>query len=108
MKRIIAIVLAGGVGERFGADIPKQFVNLNGRPIIAYSLETFMKHPDISDIVVSTHEKYSQLVKKLCPDAILVKGGNTRQESSLNALKVCPEDTDYVLIHDAVRPFLDL
>lgn len=107
MKKIIAIILAGGTGERFGADIPKQFVNLNGRPIIAYCLETFMKHPDISDIVVSTHEKYMKTVKDLCPEAILVKGGNTRQESSLNALKACPEDTDYVLIHDAVRPFID-
>lgn len=107
MKKIIAIVLAGGVGERFGADIPKQFVNLNGKPIIAYCLETFMKHPDISGIIVATQEKYSQLVKNLCPEAVLVQGGNTRQESSLNALKACPEDTDYVLIHDAVRPFLD-
>lgn len=107
MKKIMAIFLAGGVGERFGADIPKQFVNLNGKPIIAYGLETFMKHPDISGIIVATQEKYSQLVKNLCPEAILVQGGNTRQESSLNALKACPEDTDYVLIHDAVRPFID-
>jgi len=107
MKRIIAIVLAGGVGERFGADIPKQFLNLNGRPIIGYCLETFSRHPDISGIVVATHEKYMQIVKDLCPEAILVRGGNTRQESSLNALKACPEDTDYVLIHDAVRPFVD-
>ena len=107
MKKIIAIVLAGGVGERFGADVPKQFVNLNGRPIISYCLDTFRKHPDISDIIISTHEKYMQFVKQLCPEAILAKGGSTRQESSLNALKACPKDTDYVLIHDAVRPFVD-
>jgi len=107
MKRIIAIVLAAGDGERFDSAIPKQFVNLNGRPIIAYCLETFMKHPDISDIVVATHEKYMQIVKNLCPQAILVKGGMSRQESSVNALKACPKNTDYVLIHDAVRPFVD-
>ncbi|MBU1341592.1 MAG: 2-C-methyl-D-erythritol 4-phosphate cytidylyltransferase [Proteobacteria bacterium] len=107
MKKNIAIILAGGIGERFGAEIPKQFVNLNGKPIISYCLETFQKHPDIHGIVVSTHEKYMQTVKELCPECILVKGGSTRQDSTFNALKACPKDTDHVLIHDAVRPFVD-
>jgi len=107
MKKITAIVLAGGVGARFGADIPKQFVNLNGKPIIAYCLDTFSKHPDISNIIVATHENYMGFVKELCPEAILVNGGESRQNSSLNALKACSKDTDFVLIHDAVRPFID-
>ncbi len=107
MKKVAAIILAGGVGARFGADIPKQFVNLNGKPIIAYCLETFSRHPDISNIIVATHENYMDFVKRLCPEAILVNGGDSRQASSLNALKACAKDTDFVLIHDAVRPFVD-
>jgi 2-C-methyl-D-erythritol 4-phosphate cytidylyltransferase len=107
MSKIIAIILAGGIGKRFGTDIPKQFVNLNGQPIISYCIDTFKNHPDISDIIVATHPEYMQLVKELCPEAIIVRGGHTRQESSLNALKACPPDTNYVLIHDSVRPFVD-
>jgi len=107
MKKTGVIILAGGTGNRFKAEIPKQFVNLNGRPIISYTLETFSKHPAISYIIVAAHEQWTGRIKELCPKAIIVKGGATRLESSCNALKACDPDTDYILIHDAVRPFTD-
>lgn len=107
MKNITAIILAGGTGERFGSDIPKQFISLNGKPVISYCIDTFKNHPDVNNIVVATHAPWLEKVKELCPSAIVVKGGSTRNESSYNALMACDENTDYVLIHDAVRPFVD-
>jgi hypothetical protein len=93
LKKIGAIILAGGKGERFGAEIPKQFISLNGKPIISYCYDTFNRHPDISYVVVSTHEEWMQEVKKIAR-CNSVKGGSA--ESSLIALLACDNDTDYM------------
>lgn len=107
MEKIGAILLAGGTGERFGSKLPKQFVSLNGRPVLSYSVDVFQKHPKISYIIIATGNEYVNYVKKMFPNVIVVVGGKTRNDSSLNALKACDKDTTYVLIHDAVRPFVN-
>jgi 2-C-methyl-D-erythritol 4-phosphate cytidylyltransferase len=111
--RNVAIVLAGGVGERMNAPVPKQFLDLGGRPIIIRTLEKFDASPMISEVVVVCHEGHvgtlSTLVEKfgIKKTRVILPGGETRQESSQIGIRNCPDGTEYVIIHDAVRPFLD-
>lgn len=105
-KKIVAIILAGGTGDRFGADVPKQFLSLNGRPILFHTVSKFLTHPRISEVIIASHSSCISETKKLFPNVRIVEGGETRQLSSLEGLLACPSDTDYVLIHDAVRPLI--
>lgn len=116
----IAIILAGGVGNRMHAkDIPKQFLLVAGKPIIIYTLEKFEASNDIDKIVLVCKEGYEEQlssyveqyqVKKV---AAIVIGGETRQDSlyqgvvAARGLSVDPEK-DIVLIHDAVRPAVSM
>jgi len=109
----IAIVLAGGVGKRMNASVPKQFLELGGRPIIIRTLEKFDVSPIISEVIVVCHEGHvgtlSGLVEKfgIKKAGVILPGGETRQESSQIGVRNCPDGTDNVIIHDAVRPFID-
>jgi 2-C-methyl-D-erythritol 4-phosphate cytidylyltransferase len=114
MKKITsAIIVAGGVGKRFKSDVPKQFLSLEGKPVIIHTLEKFENSANIDAIVIvcvsSYIRKMDELLAKFNPRKIhtVVPGGETRQVSSYNGLKACPEGTEYVLIHDAVRPFVE-
>ncbi|MFH1798714.1 MAG: 2-C-methyl-D-erythritol 4-phosphate cytidylyltransferase [Candidatus Omnitrophota bacterium] len=111
-EKITAIILAGGVGRRMRAKVPKQFLKLSGEPIIIRAIGHFEKSPLISDVIVVCHKGYTGKLKRLIKTAGIkkvskvVEGGKTRQESSFLGIKSCAEDTRYVLIHDAVRPFI--
>jgi len=102
----IAIILAGGNSKRFGGDIPKQFIMLEGKRIIDYSINTFKNNKDISDIVIVCEASWITTIKNEYPDCNIVNGGKSRKESSYNGLKACPKDTENVLIHDSARPFI--
>ncbi len=109
MKKIEAILLSAGKGTRTGLNIPKQFYKLNGKPIVAFSLELFEQNPNIKNIYVTYSQGQETLFTKCFNDynitkAILVKGGTTRQESVFNALKEIK--TKKVLIHEAARPLV--
>lgn len=110
---VTAIILAGGVGERFGTEVPKQFVKLSGKPIIGHTLDTFEANRSIDHVVVVVNRRYLDQTRSLVKEYGLrkvrsvVPGGATRQASSYEGLKACPEGTTHVLIHDAVRPFVD-
>lgn len=110
---VTAIILAGGVGERFGTEVPKQFVKLSGKPIIGHTLDTFEANRSIDHVVVVVNRLYLEQTQALVREYGLTKvrsvvpGGPTRQASSFEGLKACPEGTTHVLIHDAVRPFVD-
>jgi len=112
MSKTTAIILAGGRGQRFTNDFPKQFVKLAGKSILAHSINAFLIHPDINDIIVvgpkGFIEKIETIVADLNPQktVIVVAGGKTRQESSYCGLKACSPETDFVLLHDAVRPMI--
>ena len=112
-----AIVFAGGVGSRMKSpDLPKQFIEVNGKPIIVYTLEHFQKHEDIKGIIVVCLEQWiPHMVKlvaqfELCKVLKVVKGGSTGQESiykGLCALEGIAQPDDVVLLHDGVRPIID-
>lgn len=110
---VSAIVLAGGRGKRMGTIQSKQYINLNGKPILYYTLKQFIKNEFIDKIVLvvprdemeyckrEVLEKYQLKVDKI------VFGGNERQDSVYNALsELEEEDSSIVLIHDGARPFV--
>jgi len=112
MSRIVAILPAAGLGTRMGADTPKQFLELDGVPLVIHTLRRLASCKAITEMIVATRgdgvaplearirgEKFAQPVR-------VVRGGDTRQDSVAAALRELPEDTDIVLVHDAVRPFV--
>lgn len=94
----VAIILMAGVGTRFGAKTPKQFLLLDNKPVFEHTLEVFEKSHLFDEIVLVSSkplEKFSS-----------IQGGATRQESAKKGLESLKKTTDYVMIHDAVRPFI--
>lgn len=111
--KIKVIIPASGTGERFGGRIPKQFLKIDEKEIIAHTLEKFNSIKLIDEIIISTKLEYfvklSTIIKKYNLRKVkkIVEGGKRRQDSVYNALlnSECKED-DLILIHDAVRPFI--
>lgn len=108
-----AIIVAGGVGSRMNSDIPKQFVEVLGKPIIAYTINSLSNCGDIDEIIIVTLPEYIVFCKDLVDDfgfkkvTKIVCGGSTRQESVRNGLKEISDDTDIVAVHDGARPMID-
>ena len=111
----IAVILAGGVGSRVGADRPKQFIEVLGRPVLAYTIERFEQHPEIDAIEVvciASHENYlKELVAKEGFTKVkwITRGGCTFQESVVNGLENLKDkiaDSDQVLIHYGASPMV--
>ena len=112
----VAILLAGGSGQRFGADRPKQFVRIGERTVLEHSLAAFEQSPHIDAILIVSHPQHLDEVRELLPSSqhpkllTVVAGGAERQDSTLNALRALAQITDSpleqirILIHDAVRP----
>ena len=109
-----AVILAGGSGSRAGGEIPKQFVLVEEKPIIAYTIEVFNNHPLIDDIIVVSKEEYvnSVIVIKTKYNfhkvSKVVAGGKERFESSIAAINSCEngDDNDILLFHDCARPLV--
>jgi 2-C-methyl-D-erythritol 4-phosphate cytidylyltransferase len=108
-----AIILAAGKGQRLGARISKPLVKINNKPLINYSLQVFSRHPDIDEIiVVYSRQNKKQIIKAIenCSFKKIksfVIGGLRRQDSVYNGLKRVSQKSDWVLIHDSARPFID-
>jgi len=111
----IALLIAGGSGNRMGQDIPKQFLSVNERPVIVYTLEAFQKHPEIDAIAVVCIEGWEQVLWAYARQFNITKlrhvvpGGKNGQDSIRNGImelekNYAPEDL--VLIHDAIRPLV--
>ena len=112
----IAIIIAGGSGHRMGQDIPKQFINVNDRPILMYTLDGFQKHPQIDAIEVVCIDGWHDVVWAYAKQFNISKlkwvtsGGETGQESIRNGvynLKDVCKDDDIIIIHDGIRPLVD-
>jgi 4-diphosphocytidyl-2-methyl-D-erithritol synthase len=111
----IALIIAGGSGARMNQDIPKQFLTVNERPVIVYTLEAFEKHPEIDAIAVVCIEGWEHVLRAYAKQFNITKlqwvipGGESGQSSIRNGIfeleKNC-EDGDMVLIHDAIRPMV--
>ena len=111
----VALILAGGTDSRFKMDIPKQFVNVNNRPIIVYTLEAFQNHPEIDEIIVSCLDGWQEMVRvygkqfNITKLKNIISGGKDAQESTYKGLKSIKnkmDQGDIVVIHDAIRPLV--
>ncbi|MCM1101778.1 MAG: 2-C-methyl-D-erythritol 4-phosphate cytidylyltransferase [Clostridium sp.] len=107
----IALILSGGTGSRLGSDIPKQYLEVGGRPVIAYCLQTMEDHPLIDVVWIVAHPEWRDFIKSWA--GVKLRGfsdpGENRQLSILNGLTdirgYAPDDA-VVLIHDAARPLV--
>ena len=106
------VIVAAGTGSRMKMVINKQFIKLEGKEIIAYTIEKFYNNSNIEDIVVVVKEDESEFFKKEILDKYNFKnikiayGGKERQDSVYNGLKSLDKKCDVVLIHDGARPFV--
>ncbi len=118
--RNIAVILAGGTGSRMGSSVPKQFLELGGRTVIEYSIETFCSHPAIDEVAVVVHPDWRGRMEEIVASGQwsvasgklkkIIDGGSERYMSSLNAIMAYidePDDTN-LLLHDAARPFVSV
>jgi 2-C-methyl-D-erythritol 4-phosphate cytidylyltransferase len=112
MTRITAILPAAGMGTRMGGETPKQFLELDGSPILLHTLRRLASCDAITEIILATRADEVQRLEESCRkekfrQAIrVVKGGSSRQESVAAALEHVGADTELVAVHDAVRPFV--
>lgn len=120
---VIALILSGGTGRRMGTDIPKQYIKVNGRPVISWCMECLAAHPEINAIQIVAEEMWRDTISE-CMERIddrqdqmkftdkfrgFSDPGENRQLSILHGLEDIREyaaDSDHVLIHDAARPML--
>ncbi|MCE5252383.1 2-C-methyl-D-erythritol 4-phosphate cytidylyltransferase [bacterium] len=108
-----AVIVAGGRGTRMGSDTPKQLLNLGGIPILERTLRPFINSPEINCIVIVAEKSIFEHIRGFIGTTLpvnkpvmVVQGGPERQDSVLNGIQALDEDTDIVVIHDAVRPFI--
>lgn len=111
----ITLLLAGGSGRRMEQNIPKQFLEINGKPVIAYTMERFEKHPDIDGMIVvciaGWQEHLKQIIREYHITKVIdvIEGGANGQESICRGVKYLearyPKDA-LVLVHDAIRPMV--
>ena len=108
-----AIVLAAGKGRRLNAAVPKPLVKIGSKPAVVHSLDTLNKHPGIGEIIVvlslANQGKIIKAIKRhsFKKIKVFVLGGRRRQDSVYNGLRAVSKDSDWVLIHDSARPFVD-
>ena len=111
-KKCYAIILAGGTGERFSDKVPKQFKKLAGKMVIEHTLDVFENNEFIDEIFVVVNQNYRYLMEEMLlrnsfkKVTKILNGGVTRQVSTKVGVFAIPDENSYVLIHDAVRPFV--
>ncbi|MBI4861149.1 MAG: 2-C-methyl-D-erythritol 4-phosphate cytidylyltransferase [Candidatus Riflebacteria bacterium] len=106
-----AVVVAAGSGRRMGSALPKQFLTVNRRSILAHCLRALLSHPAVLGAVVALPRGYVRYTRekilareRLGKPVVLVVGGPERSESVVRALRLVPPDVSHVIIHDGVRP----
>lgn len=111
----IALIIAGGSGQRMKQEIPKQFLNVNDKPVIIYTLEAFQRHPDIDEIGVVCIDGWHDILRayarqyKISKLTWIVPGGKNGQDSIRNGVLEAERRygcEDIILIHDAIRPMV--
>lgn len=117
MSKVISVIFAGGSGVRMGAELPKQFIVVEDKPVIIHTLEIFEKSPVIEEIYIACKEDCISQLNELVDQfgirkvRTIVPGGTSALGSQYNGLKAaadfgCPDDS-IVLVHDGVRPCID-
>jgi len=110
---VYAVIVAGGNSVRFGGDLPKQFKEICGRPMLTWTVEKFQMADSIDNIIIVAPEDSLVYVSENIIDPYdfdkvtkIVAGGKTRQESVYNGLQALPISTEFVAIHDGARPLV--
>lgn len=112
--KVVAIVVAAGFGERMGSKIPKQFLEIRGKPIVGYTLEKFDLCSEVDEVILVVQAEHVQDAREMLNECSIQKvcrvvaGGPERQDSVQNGLKNLPEGVEIVIVHDAVRPFVSV
>lgn len=108
--RVSVILLAGGVGSRMNADIPKQYLQLGDKAIARYSFDCLSLVPEVSEIIVVCEKDYYETFESEMPDVDLsfAAPGRRRQDSVYSGFKAIVSDPDLICIHDAARPFISV
>ncbi|MDR3112293.1 MAG: 2-C-methyl-D-erythritol 4-phosphate cytidylyltransferase [Elusimicrobiota bacterium] len=108
--RNAAIIVAGGSGKRLRLKTPKQFLKICQKPMLFWSVETFLKIKSFKQIIVSVHQKFLKNLKIKYKNEKLfwTKGGKERFDSVKNGLNLIHDDIDFVAIHDAARPLISV
>ena len=104
-----AVIVAAGRGVRAGGDVPKQYARIGGEPVLRRTVDVFAAHPAVSTVVTVIHPDDEALARQSVGTAQVqfVRGGASRQESVCNGLKFLDKrDPEFVLVHDAARPFV--
>lgn len=109
--RTWAVIVAAGAGERFGGDAPKQFLPLAGRPLILWTLEPFLTHPEIVGVTLVVPEEYAArppdwLAELHRHGVRLAAGGGSRSDSVRLGLETVAADVELVAVHDGARPLI--
>ncbi len=108
----VAVVPAGGSGVRLGARTPKQYLSLHGVPLLVRTLRTLARTPCVDGLVVVVPRDRVAATRALLASSrvprviAVVPGGAERQESVWEGLQACPPEAEWILVHDAVRPFV--
>jgi 2-C-methyl-D-erythritol 4-phosphate cytidylyltransferase len=106
------VVLAGGMGTRFGGDRPKQIAEVAGRSVLAHTLARLDEHPEVEEIVIPAHEQWRTEIESIARDAVgskpatVVAAGSHRNLSVLNGVRAIHSSTQHVAVHDGVRPLV--
>lgn len=113
-KTVAVIIAAAGSGMRMGSGIPKQYMEIGGKPILTRAIEAFENNAFIDHIYVVVHPDYadycqSQILDRFSFEKVkaVVEGGKERQDSVYRALEALEEEVDFVLVHDGARPFVE-
>lgn len=113
MDKVAAVIVAGGSGKRMGMKIKKQFIELEGKAILAHTIEAFNKCKVIDEIIVVVGKEdiakvKTEIVSRYGYDKVIqiIEGGTERQESVYNGLMAVAKEVQYVMIHDGARPFI--
>lgn len=108
--RTVAVLLAGGVGARVGAELPKQLIEIGGRPVMEHALATLEAHPGVDEIIVmmaAGHLDAARAIAQRHPKVSQVlEGDDTRNGTTLRALTAIGDEDVRVLFHDAARPLV--
>ncbi len=111
--KTIAIIPAAGIGKRVNSSVPKQFVKINNKELIAYTISVFQKNPEIGEIIIATRTEYFELINEIKKRygfsklTKIVEGGAERQDSVYSALlSAGAKPNDLIAVHDAARPLL--
>ena len=114
---IYAVIAAGGIGSRMGSELPKQYITVGNKPIIAHTVQKFLDIPDFKKVIILCPEDWcvytENLLSEHCPDkrVTVLKGGADRNETVMNSVRYIEstdglDDSTVIVTHDAVRPFV--